>query len=231
MNTNERTDMNEKKTDFTRQLGFYFDASRCTGCKTCAVACRDKNGVGVDRAFRRVLENAGGSWEKDDAGAWRQNVFAYYVSVSCNHCEDPLCTRVCPTGAHAKHPEKGGLVLIDEKKCVGCGNCSYACPYGAPQYDVEKRKMTKCDGCLDRLEEGRLPACVEACPQRALDFGPVEELRRRYGEGALIAPLAREEYSRPNLVVRGCRGAEPAVDRTFDRTGFEKAYGGPFERK
>ena len=211
-----------------KQLGFYFDASRCTGCKTCAVACKDKNGVGTDRQLRRVIEHAGGEWTEDVNGAWKQDVFAYYVSLGCNHCSNPLCTKVCPTGAHAKHPEKGGLVLIDEKLCIGCGNCSYACPYQAPQYDTASRKMTKCNGCEDRLVKGLLPICVEACPQRALDFGPIDELKAKYGVEGIIAPLSDPQYSEPNLIIKPCKGSQPATGRNFSKKEFIKIYGQKF---
>lgn len=195
------------------QYGFYFDASRCTGCKTCVIACKDKNGLEPGVAFRKVHEVAGGGWKQDRAtGAWHQDVYSYFVSVSCNHCTNPACTMVCPTGAHKKHDELGGLVLIDAKKCIGCGACKMACPYDAPVLNPITKKMTKCDACYDRLAEGKLPQCVEACPQRALDFGKIEDLKAKYGEGALIAPLVKADVTLPNLIVKACSGALPALD-------------------
>lgn len=104
------------------QYAFHFDSSRCTGCKTCVIACRDKNDIQDPKlAFRTVHEETGGSWSRNEDGSWSQNVWAYFVSVSCNHCSKPACVRVCPTGAHARHEELGGLVLIDRDVCIGCG--------------------------------------------------------------------------------------------------------------
>lgn len=197
------------------QYGFYFDASKCTGCKTCMVACKDKNNLPVGMNFRRVTEFSGGNWRQDRAtGAWHQDAFAYYLSISCNECSDPACVKVCPTKAHFKRAEDG-LVLIDPKKCIGCGACLAACPYGAPQLDREERKMRKCDTCLDRREKGLNPVCVDACPQRALDFGPIDELRKKYGDCAAIAPLPDVSVTKPNLVIHPTKSAKkPGTEGT-----------------
>lgn len=79
----------------TTQYGFFIDSSRCTGCKTCELACKDFKDLGPEVSFRRIYEYAGGDWQEDN-GVWHQNVFAYYLSISCNHCDDPACTKVCP---------------------------------------------------------------------------------------------------------------------------------------
>ncbi|EBD3622992.1 dimethylsulfoxide reductase subunit B, partial [Salmonella enterica] len=149
----------------TTQYGFFIDSSRCTGCKTCELACKDYKDLTPDVSFRRIYEYAGGDWQEDN-GVWRQNVFAYYLSISCNHCEDPACTKVCPSGA--MHKRDDGFVVVNEEVCIGCRYCHMACPYGAPQYNAAKGHMTKCDGCHDRVAEGKKPICVESCPLRAL---------------------------------------------------------------
>lgn len=157
----------------------------------------------------------GQTWKRTEEGAWKQDVFAYYVSDACNHCADPACVKVCPTKAHVKHLDKGGLVLIDESKCIGCGACATACPYHAPQLDAKAQKMRKCDGCIDRLEKGLLPICVEACPHRAIEFGDIEELRRKHGTNAEIAPLPSASLTKPNLVVGlPRRNSKPAGDKS-----------------
>lgn len=142
-----------------KQYGFYINSAKCTGCKTCQLACKDFKDLPVDVNFRRVYEYAGGSWQAD-GNTWTNNVFAYYLSVACNHCADPACTKVCPSGAMHKRGEDG-LVVVNEEVCIGCKSCAMACPYGAPQYDARKGHMTKCDGCYQRVAEGLNPVCVD----------------------------------------------------------------------
>ena len=199
----------------TKQLGFFIDVSKCTGCKTCQVACKDKNSLPVGMNFRRVTEYSGGSWRQNKLdGTWRQDVFAYYVSVSCNECSEPACVKACPTGAHFKR-EGDGLVLIDQKKCIGCGACYQACPYGAPQFDRAAKKMRKCDGCADRLARGMQPVCVEACPQRAIEFGDMEELMKKHPDSQVhCAPLPDPKGTQPNLLIKLPRDCKPVGDKT-----------------
>mgnify|MGYP000171342566 CR=1 FL=1 len=184
-----------------KQLGFFVDVSKCTGCRTCMVACKDGHNGATGMNYRHVVEHAEGTWQKTPSGAWTQNVLAYYVSTSCQHCSNPSCVKVCPTGAHHKRTEDG-LVVIDQSKCIGCGSCAKACPYGAPVLNTTTHKMEKCDGCLNRLDNGKMPLCVESCPQRALDFGEISELRARYGKLADITPLPSSTLTTPSLVVK-----------------------------
>jgi Fe-S-cluster-containing dehydrogenase component len=99
---------------------------------------------------------------------------------SCLHCENPPCVPVCPTGASYKR-EDNGVVLVDYDKCIGCKYCSWACPYGAREYDEQNRVMKKCTLCIDRItdqnlpESERKPACVLACPTSARIFGDVHD--------------------------------------------------------
>ena len=157
----------------TTQYGFFIDSSRCTGCKTCELACKDYKDLTPDVSFRRIYEYAGGDWQEDN-GVWHQNVFAYYLSISCNHCEDPACTKVCPSGA--MHKREDGFVVVDEDVCIGCRYCEMACPFDVPRYYGDEPKIDKCTMCWDRLENGMLPACVKTCQPGALHFGPRDEM-------------------------------------------------------
>ena len=121
---------------------FYFNSELCTGCKACMIACIDKHNLNKGVLWRRVLEYSGGEW-LPVGDAYEQNVFAYYVSLSCNHCENPVCAEACPT--QAMHKDENGIVSVDPDRCVGCRYCEWNCPYGAPQFDPERKKMTKCD--------------------------------------------------------------------------------------
>ena len=177
------------------QKGFYFDQTRCTGCRTCSVACSDLHNYAPDIVLRRVIEVEGGTWKVNTNGTCTQNVFAYYTSIGCNECENPVCVKACPTGAHHKRTEDG-LVVIDTEKCIGCGMCAKACPYGSPVLDKAAMKMRKCDGCVARTSKGGMPVCVEACPERALEFGDIEELRKKHGPARQQNPLASKAAPR-----------------------------------
>lgn len=196
-----------------QQVGFYFDQTKCTGCKACVIACKDKHDHPVGINWRRVVEYTGGFWREDPLEhAFTADVFAYYTSVSCNHCTDAICTEVCPS--KAMHKGENGIVSVDPKVCIGCRYCEMACPYSAPQFDAANGVMTKCDFCQDLLAVGGTPACVAACPSRALDFGEVEELRAKYGDVAGIEPLPDATVTRPNLVITPHRRAQPSGQGT-----------------
>ena len=181
------------------QYGFAFLGTYCSGCKTCMLACKDYYDLTVDVNYRKVFEVGGGETVLDDDGSIRSTSFGYYVSSNCNHCADPACVKVCPTGAMNKD-EDTGLVTVDAR-CIGCGYCAMSCPYKCPTVDREKGHSVKCTGCMDRVKEGELPICVEACPQRALVFGEISSLRDKYGDVDEVAPLPAARFTHPNLVV------------------------------
>lgn len=192
------------------QYGFFFDGTRCTGCKTCEFACKDYKDLTTEFAFRKVYEVAGGETTRDANGCIETTCFSYPVSSSCQHCDKPACVEACPTGAMHKD-EETGLVSVDTEVCIGCGACATACPYGAPKVNEEAGHSTKCDGCAERLAAGLKPVCVLACPARALDFGPVEEMAEM-GERADIMPFCGVDVTMPNLYIKACADAKPAGD-------------------
>ncbi len=194
------------------QYGFHIDASRCTGCKTCEMACRDAYHLGKTSSFRRVCESSGGSWIAEGQ-TWWHDVFAYYISVACNHCDDPICQQVCPSGAMRK--QEDDFVVLDSNRCIGCGSCAFACPYKAPSFSNELHAMRKCDGCRARVISGIEPICVAACPMRALGFGKIEDLRAEFGTECDIAPLPNSSFTKPNIVITPHRLSRPA-DSTSD---------------
>lgn len=192
---------------------FTFDASACSGCKACQEACKDKNQLPVGILWRRVIEVSGGEWHAVGS-AWENNVFAYNLSLACNHCLHPKCAGVCPTDAYIVRPD--GIVRIDASKCMGCGYCAWACPYGVPQYDDEHGIMNKCDFCYDSIDAGLPPSCVAACPLRVLDYGTTENLgstKQSLYLWQLTAskhPFPLPDYSRtePHLAIKPHTGME-----------------------
>jgi anaerobic dimethyl sulfoxide reductase subunit B (iron-sulfur subunit) len=183
-----------------QQLGFYFNSAACSACKACQVACQDKNNLPHDITWRRVYTYGGGNWIPEGDLLVPNNIFGYGLSFACMHCQNAVCTEICPAGALTKNAD--GVVLIDQDKCIGCRYCEWACPYGAPQFREDLGVMTKCTGCYDLVAQGQKPACVDACVMRALDFGPLDELKAKYGATeAAIEPLPDTAFTKPSLVM------------------------------
>ncbi|HLD14786.1 MAG TPA: DmsC/YnfH family molybdoenzyme membrane anchor subunit [Burkholderiales bacterium] len=150
--------------DRYKQHGFYFSADHCIACHACESACSEKNELPAHIAFRSVGYVEGGTWP---------DYHRLNLSMACNHCDDPVCLKGCPTRAYTKFAEYGA-VLQDPDICFGCGYCTWVCPYNAPQLDPVKGQVEKCNMCVDRLEQGLKPACAAACLAGALDFGVIE---------------------------------------------------------
>jgi anaerobic dimethyl sulfoxide reductase subunit B len=193
----------------SRQLGFHVDTSACVGCKACQIACKDKHRLPVGVLWRKVIDYGGGDWKEKNGTMVPDHVFSYFISLSCNHCTHPACIPACPTEAIYKRPEDG-LVLVDEDKCIGCKDCKRACPYDAPQFSAQSPEMTKCTLCVDLIDAGYPPACVEACPMRAIHFGDMEELQAKFGKLRTVAHLPRENQTHPSLVITPHRDAQPS---------------------
>lgn len=200
-------------------LAFFVDSDSCSGCKTCQVACKDKNDLPAGLHWRRVYEVTAGGWQK--AGdAWTTTVVAYNLSVACHHCAEPVCAKPCSVDAIWKRPD--GLVLIDQARCIRCNKCRADCPYEAIRYDAASNRVSKCDGCVDLVDAGQPPACVAACPNRALDFGDLEDLRRRHGSVDRVFPLEDPAVSSPALVIKPHRHAALALDRAPEVGNWEE---------
>ncbi|UCG65920.1 MAG: 4Fe-4S dicluster domain-containing protein [Deltaproteobacteria bacterium] len=175
------------------QYGFLFDQSRCIGCNACLLACKQWHDIAPGPIkWMRVYQ-----WEK---GVF-PNVRLHHLAIPCYHCESPVCMKACPNGAIHKE-RKYGAVLVDIPKCKGTRKCWAACPYGAPQFEGDEpdMKMSKCNMCIDRLETGLKPICVLSCPMRALEFGPIDELKRRYGNLRRLEDMPKDSITDPAVV-------------------------------
>ncbi len=180
------------------RYGMVIDLQRCLGCDACTVACKAAHGTPRGVLWGKVFKYETGTYPV---------VQVRYQPVLCNHCENPACVKVCPTGASYQRPD--GIVLVDANKCIGCRYCEWACPYGAPQFSEEKGVMTKCDFCQDLQAQGQNPACVDACVMRALEFGELDALRAKYGDVQAIAPLPDPSITNPSFVMTPHKNAQP----------------------
>ncbi|MFW9991116.1 MAG: 4Fe-4S dicluster domain-containing protein [Candidatus Odinarchaeota archaeon] len=136
--------------------------NRCLGCEECRRACSKAHDLTPERNWLVLLDNF------------------FPIPLRCAHCTEPSCMPACDVKAISRTAD--GIVLIDDEKCTGCGNCVLACPYGMIQLNLDTKKALKCDMCLDRLEEGKEPACVTNCALQALVFGDIKDIEKEKGE-------------------------------------------------
>jgi len=165
-----------------KQLGLVIDLDTCVGCHACAVNCKEWNAGGHSAPLPDAQP-----YGRDAAGVWFNRIHSFetgegehgrtvHFPKSCLHCEQPACVEVCPTGASYKRVEDG-IVLVNPETCIGCKLCSWACPYGAREFDSDAGVMKKCTLCIDRIynrnipEPERVPACVSTCPTQARHYG------------------------------------------------------------
>ena len=177
------------------QYGFFIDQSRCIGCNQCTIVCMQWHDIPPGTVkWMRVYQ-----WEK---GVF-PNVRLHMMPVLCYHCENPVCIKACPNEAIYKE-EKYGAVLIDTEKCTGTRKCWKACPYGVPQFqgDEPGTKMSKCNMCIERLEQGLTPICVLSCSMRALEFGPLDELEKKYGNLKRLEDMPKNSITKPAVVFK-----------------------------
>jgi anaerobic dimethyl sulfoxide reductase subunit B (iron-sulfur subunit) len=148
------------------QMTWLYNENNCIACRGCESGCKQEFDLPVGIRRRRVIIQESGKYPNPEAR---------YLSVSCNHCEEPSCLKACPVGAYSKE-EEFGVVLHDKKKCIGCKRCIAACPYGAPQFNEKEKKVDKCDFCIHRLKAGLPPACVRTCMGYALSNGKMPDV-------------------------------------------------------
>jgi Fe-S-cluster-containing dehydrogenase component len=183
--------LEEVKADYA----LIIDLNKCTGCGACAQACNQRNELPEGKSFIRRLRKE----EQDEEHCW-------CLPVQCQHCQDAPCARVCPASATYRHPS--GVVLVNEKACVGCKYCAVACPYEARIYDEHKGVVDKCWLCLDWVLGGGQPACVQACVTGARIFGRRDdpEIAELLASGR-AQPLHPEFGTRPGVVSYIFRGS------------------------
>jgi len=144
-------------------LRFFIDPSRCIGCQSCVQACTECD---THRGESMI------HLEFVDRAASVQT-----VPVVCMHCEQPTCAEVCPADA-IKRTADGVVQSARKPRCIACGNCVVACPFGVPEVYEERKLMMKCDMCYDRTSIGKKPMCATVCPSQALFYGTAEEIDR-----------------------------------------------------
>ncbi|WP_437766669.1 4Fe-4S dicluster domain-containing protein [Sorangium sp. So ce281] len=189
------------------QFGYALSLSVCIGCRKCVEACHVENNHDrrTNNSYIRVLEMDQGSFDMEKGDATYEHAVPakgkYYLPVQCQQCDNAPCVKVCPVQATWKEPD--GIVAVDYNWCIGCRYCEAACPYHARRFNWTKPEIPadeinpdqgylsnrirpqgvveKCTFCLHRTREGRMPACLEACPTGARVFGnlldPKSEIR------------------------------------------------------
>jgi len=161
-----------------RSLSILTDITKCTGCEKCVEACQMANRLPEEKPWRwvkQIDDLSSARWTT--IRALRQDDETHYIRRQCRHCLDPECVSVCIVGALQKTPE--GPVIYDKDICIGCRYCLIACPWEIPRYSWEDTVpfVQKCDLCYERVVvDGKVPACVEACPTQATIFGDRDEL-------------------------------------------------------
>ncbi len=172
------------------KLGIAIDKKRCIGCQTCALSCKTQNNVPEGVFWNRVITE--GSDIIDGAVGTYPDLSRSYLPIACQHCENPACQKVCPTGATYKDDK--GRVEIDYEKCIGCRMCMAACPYNARSFNWEDPKRSvdfnygdkdvpvrpkgvaeKCTLCKERTDKDQEPMCVQNCPYDARIFGDLDD--------------------------------------------------------
>jgi tetrathionate reductase subunit B len=185
-----------------KQYAMVIDARRCYGVHACTVACK---------AEYKVPLGENRSWVEEIEKGDYPNVSRSFLPRLCNHCEEPACVKVCPTGATWKR-EEDGIVVIDKDVCIGCKYCVQACPYDMRFLNPDTGTADKCDFCIHRVSQGLEPACVEACPSRARIFGDINDPESAVSKLVAENPvtvLRAEKGTKPNVYYIGADTTDP----------------------
>lgn len=192
-----------------KEVAILFDSSHCTGCKGCQVACKQWNvlpsplGLNENKftgSYQSPADLNGNTRlvmtfkEHESENKFQPLNFAI-GRRSCFHCTDAGCVEACSSGALYK--TESGVVAYDTDKCNGCTYCEAACPFDVPRFRPTDGCIDKCTLCLDRLEEGGIPACVKTCQPEALMFGPRDEMIKKGHER--VAFLKKKGFEKAEL--------------------------------
>ncbi|MGB4504962.1 MAG: 4Fe-4S dicluster domain-containing protein [Syntrophaceticus sp.] len=165
----------------TTRKTVFVDTSLCTGCRACSVACKAWNDLPAEKnrlitSYQSQDKTTHNTWtyisfhEKYENGKMEWLMYKH----QCYHCEEPSCMKAC--SSDAIYRTKSGYTLVDHDKCIGCGYCVANCPWNVPKVDKATNKARKCTGCIDRVENGLEPACVQTCQPGALSFGDRDQM-------------------------------------------------------
>jgi Fe-S-cluster-containing dehydrogenase component len=148
-------------TTQSAKKSLFADIRLCVGCFACEVACKQEHNLPVGERWIRITKVGPLKIEG--------KLVMHFLPMHCRHCGRPPCIDVCPTGAISKRPD--GIVLFNSEACIGCKACIEICPFHAPQYSPEKDIVRACNLCIERVDRGLEPSCVQNCPTGALYFG------------------------------------------------------------
>ncbi len=167
------------------QLGFQINLKRCIGCRGCEMACTNENQLGI--LHRRTVSKI-----------YNEQSDYVFLSMSCNHCENPACIAVCPKRCFRKR--RDGVVIHNARNCIGCKSCLGACPFNAPKFNSITNKVDKCNMCVERLDKSLNPACVSACISEALQLINILEVKTNNEQG--WAPyVTMAKFTKPSVTL------------------------------
>lgn len=204
------------------RYGMAIDLGRCFGCQTCAACCKVANNLPIEVIYNRV-HTIGGASNDTASGTFPTDMHMSFLPMQCQHCANPACVEICPTGASKQRED--GIVWVDNELCIGCESCITACPYqdeyhirthvsDDPEYyldvvvgefDAPKHKgqtVEKCTFCYNLLDRGEEPACMQLCPGRARFFGDLDD-----PESEISKLIASREYE----LINEDAGTKPSV--------------------